>query len=107
MLEAYCWPRSAVPGDRVGVHVSSDSPTVTVTVARDGLEPTEVWRAEHVAAGRHEVPEEASSNGCDWPVALDIAVGDWRARYYPRAGTPRAERAHPLLVVRGRDRPPP
>ncbi len=45
MLEAYCWPRSAVPGDRVGLHLSSDSPTVTVTVTRDGDEPTEVWRA--------------------------------------------------------------
>ena len=82
MLEAYCWPRSAVPGDRVGLHLSSDSPMVAVTVTRDGFEPTEVWRAEGIEAARHQTPRDASADGCDWPVALEIPVGPWRSGYY-------------------------
>ena len=105
MLEAYCWPRSAVPGERVGLHVSSDAPRVAVTVTRDGLEPLDVWRADAVAAEEHPTPDDASASGCGWPAATEIPVGEWPSGYYAvtvRAGD---ERADAFLVVRAGDRP--
>ena len=105
MLEAYCWPRSAAPGEYVGLHLSSDAPTVTVTVTRDGVIPTEVWRADDVAASAHPAPADASANGCGWPVAVDIPIGDWPSGYYAVTVTARNERADAFLVVRAGDRP--
>ena len=74
MLEAYCWPRSADPGQVVGLHVSTDAAGFDVTVTRDGAEPLEVWRGTGTA-GHHATPADASANGCGWPVSLEIAVG--------------------------------
>ena len=104
MLDAYCWPRSAEPGDRVGLHVSSDAPAVTVTVARDGAEPSEVWRAD-VSVGTHRVPDDASANGCGWPVATEIPIGDWPSGYYAVTVAAGDDRADAFLVVRAGHRP--
>ena len=103
MLEAYCWPRSAEPGERVGLHVSSDAPTVTVAVTRDGAEPAEVWRAD-VPAGNHPTPEGASERGCDWPAATEIPIGHWPSGYYTVTVSAGDDRADAFLVVRAGDR---
>jgi len=105
MLEAYCWPRSVVPGDRVGLHISSDAPTVSVTVTHDGIEPADVWRADEIAASAHPTPDDASANGCGWPAAVEIPVGDWRSGYYAVTATAGGERADAFVVVRAGDRP--
>ena len=103
MLEAYCWPRSVEPGRSVGVHVSTDAHDFEVTVTRDGAEPLEVWRGGGVA-GNHATPPDASANGCDWPVALEIPVGEWPSGYYAVTLTAGDERAEAFLVVRAGDR---
>ena len=101
MLEAYCFPRSALPGERLPLHVSTDAGTVDVEVAREGAERTVVWRAADVAAGAHTTPADAAENGCGWPAALEIPIGeDWLSGFYAvtlRAGD---ERAEAFLVVR-------
>jgi hypothetical protein len=104
MLEAYSWPRSAVPGQTVGLHLSSDARTVTVAVTRDALEPIEVWRADEVTVHEHLTPDDASANGCGWPVALEIPVGDWPSGYYAVTVTAGDERADAFLVVRAGER---
>ena len=100
MLEAYCWPRSVEPGEPVGLHVSTDAPTFEVAVTRDGAEPLEVWRDAGCIAGHHATPEDASSNGCCWPAALQIPVGEWPSGYYAVTLTAGDERAEAFLVVR-------
>ena len=101
MLEAYCFPRSALPGETLPLHVSTDAGTFDVEVAREGAQRTVVWRAADVAADAHATPSDAASNGCAWPAALEIPIGtDWRSGYYAvtlRAGD---ERAEAFLVVR-------
>jgi hypothetical protein len=102
VLEAYCWPMSVAPGEPVGVHVSTDAPSFDVVVTREGADPEVVWRREAAIAGNHPTPEHASSQGCGWPEAFEIPVGDWRSGYYAVTLTADAERADAFLVVRPR-----
>lgn len=101
MLEAYCFPRSGVPGQSLPLHVSTDAAAVDVAVAREGVERDVVWRAHGVSADAHPTPEDASANGCSWPAALEIPIGsDWRSGYYSVTLTAGDEHADAFLVVR-------
>jgi hypothetical protein len=100
MLEAYCWPPSAAPGDEVGIHVAADGGRVHVEVARDGLTREVVWHGE-VEAAPHAIPPDASAEGCRWPAAGTLTVGaDWRSGYHAVTLTCGGERADAFLVVR-------
>lgn len=99
-LDAYCWPPSVARGEPTALHVSTDSGVFDVEVAREGSQREVFWRAERVRAGDHPTPEDASANGCDWPSAIEIPVGDWRSGYYAVTLTAGDERHHAFLVVR-------
>jgi hypothetical protein len=101
VLEAYCWPLSVDAGAHVGVHLSTDAPGVAVRVARDGGNRREVFALSDVVAGHHETPDTASANGCGWPGAFEIPVGeDWPSGYYTVTVTAGGERADAYFVVR-------
>jgi hypothetical protein len=106
-VDSYCWPPSVAPGEPVGLHVSTDAGAFEVEVAREGAEREPVWRASGTA-GDHPTPEDASTAGCGWPVALEIPVGaDWRSGYYAVTVTAGGERSDAYLVVRpGAERAP-
>ena len=107
MLEAYCWPQSAAPGEPVALHVATDAPSFDVTVARVGAGNDVVWRADGLVAGEHPTPDDASAGGCGWPAALEIPVGeDWRSGYYAVELTAGSDRCDAFLVVRPRDDDP-
>lgn len=108
MLEGYCFPRSAQPGESIPVHVSTDATAFDVEVAREGAEREVVWRARNVPGERHATPDDASAHGCRWPITLEIPTGaDWRSGYYAVTLTAGDERAEAFLVVRpGSDRAP-
>jgi hypothetical protein len=92
----------------VALHASTDLSTFQIEVARDGADHRVVWTGEG-AAGYHAVPEDASSEGCGWPAALQIPVGgDWRSGYYAVTLTSGETRADAFFVVRPRpaDRAP-
>jgi len=99
-LEAYCWPPSVARGEAVGLRVSTDAPSFDVMVAREGAASEPAWSIEQVAARSHETPADASSNGCGWPIALEIPVRDWRSGYYAVTVTAGGQRADAFLVVR-------
>ncbi len=100
MLEAYCWPHSVAPGEPVPLRISTDAGSFAVEVTRDGYDPEVVWNGEG-RADAHVVPADASANGCDWPVALEIPVGaGWRSGYYAVTVTAGDERVDAFLVVR-------
>ena len=84
VVTGYCWPQSAARGDQVGLHLSSSGGRpVRVEVARIGGHRDVVFRAEAVAAGDHEPPQDAASLGCEWPAALTLNVDpEWRSGYY-------------------------
>jgi len=56
---------------------------VRVEIARVGVRREVVFTSASVATGDHETPKTASSNGCEWPVALTVDVDpSWRSGYY-------------------------
>jgi hypothetical protein len=101
MLQAYCWPQSASPGEPAPLHVSTDAPTFDVEVARQGARSEVVWRAEGVVGAEQPIPPDASAAGCGWSLSLEIPVGeDWRSGYYAVTVTAGVEAADAFLVVR-------
>src|SRR3954465_11491913 len=84
VVVGYCWPQSVIGGEQVGLHLSSSGGRpVRVEVARVGLRREVVHRSDAVRSDEHETPRDASSNGCDWPVALSLDVDPaWRSGYY-------------------------
>ena len=99
-LEAYCWPPSTGRGEPVGLCVSTDAPTFDVAVVREGAEGEPIWSAEGIGGRSHDTPDDASSNGCGWPSALEIPVGGWRSGYHAVTVTAGDERGDAFLVVR-------
>ena len=82
VVTGYCWPQSVNAGEQVGLHMSSSAGRpVRVEVARVGARRDVVFSAHAVAAGEHETPKDAASNGCRWPIALvlDVALRGGRA----------------------------
>ena len=84
VVTGYCWPQSVPLGGRVGLHMSSsEGRPVRVEVARVGTPREVVFRADAVATGEHDTPQDAASRGCDWPEALSLQVDPaWRSGYY-------------------------
>jgi hypothetical protein len=102
---AYCRPQSVRAGDEVALHLSALTPTVSVEVVRDGLEPEVVWRRASVGAPALPIPDDAPEAGCGWPAAITIPVGaSWRSGLYlvriVPAGMSEAEPPTAFFVVR-------
>ena len=84
VVAGYCWPQSVAAGGHVDLHLSSPGGRpVRVEVARVGARRDIVFSDDAVPADEHEIPKDAASRGCDWPVALTFAVDPaWRSGYY-------------------------
>ena len=85
-VHGYCWPQSVVAGERVALHLSAtpdgDGPrSVAVEVARVGWK-REVVHTETLDVDHHPVPDAAAANGCAWPAATELTVGEWRNGYH-------------------------
>jgi hypothetical protein len=108
-VTGYCWPQSVAPGEAVGLHLSSPGGRpVQVEVARVGGTRDVLW-TETVGADHHPTPRGADANGCDWPVAASIGVGDgWRSGYHEVVLTVdvdgRQRTSHAFFVVRPTER---
>lgn len=104
-VTGYCWPQSVDAGQAVALHLSSaGGRPVEVEVARVGGRREVLW-TETVGADFHPTPDEADANGCDWPAAVSIPVGDdWRSGYHEVVLTidvdGKTRRSHAFFVVR-------
>jgi hypothetical protein len=106
VVEGYCGALSALPGDSVALHVRCTSNTYDVSVSPWGGD--EVWSAHGLPGVAHDTPADADANGCGWPMAVSIPVGDeWPSGMYlvtlsaPDAPADRA-RGYAMFVVRAR-----
>lgn len=115
-LWVYTDATSYAPGERATLFVSSPERRVGLRVFRVGAEESLVLERSGLEAGRYEISEAAWRDGCAWPAAFDIEVGnDWLSGYYRlqlhageheashffvvRAANPGADARHVLVLA--------
>jgi hypothetical protein len=82
-VEGYAGSVSYAPGEELALHLSTSAATIAVEIVRLGAKPESVWSSPAVAGREHPVPEDASSHGCRWPVAVSLKIpAEWRSGYY-------------------------
>ncbi|WP_435010491.1 N,N-dimethylformamidase beta subunit family domain-containing protein [Tundrisphaera lichenicola] len=82
-VEGYTDRLSYVAGDTVELHVSTTSARYSIEVARLGAESKVVLNQAEIAGGSYPIPENASNQGCGWPVSHRITIpADWKSGYY-------------------------
>src|ERR1700744_2627799 len=100
MTALYTDRLSVAPGESFAIHASSAAGLCRLEIARVG-EGREVVLRQPITVGGHPTPADADAKGCGWPVAAEIAVGDWRSGYYDIALTDaKGETAHHFVCVR-------
>ena len=108
-IHGYPGKRSYVAGEELTFHLSTDLAEVDLEIARIGAGRQVVWNGNGIRAAKHPVPKNASSHGCNWPVASTIKVPEsWASGCYEalaRSGETQGNRM--FFVVRssrpGRD----
>ena len=82
-IEGYTSRSSVLPGEEVGLHISTSAKQYSLQISRMGAEQEIVFEKSGLVAAQHPVPENASSHGCAWPEAMRIPVAaEWRSGYY-------------------------
>ena len=100
-VEGYTDQLSYRAGEQVRFHVSTSADQYALEVTRIGAEREVIWQQDQLPGSSHPVPEDASSNGCGWPVSHSLEVPDnWRSGYYEFAL--RVEDQGGKFVQRGR-----
>ena len=71
------------PGGTVTLHVSCRTERYDIVIHRWGADKEQVWAANGLVGTEHATPADADSNGCGWPVAVTVPIGDdWRSGFY-------------------------
>ena len=73
-VEGYTGKVSYVPGETLNLHVSTSASVFTAEIIRLGGADKKVWAREVTQGQACTVQENASSHGCDWPVALEMPI---------------------------------
>ncbi len=107
MPSCYTDRTSLFPGETVSIHASSTTPDCHLEIARVGAERRVVLNLP-VQVGAHARPAHADRDGCGWPVAVEVRVGDdWSSGYYDLLLTDAAgaQTHHYICVKSPADRP--
>lgn len=82
-VEGYFDQLSYVPGATAKMHLSSSAQSISMAIERVGAKTELVLEANALSAMVQPIPDRASSDGCQWPVAHEFKIpGDWRSGYY-------------------------
>ncbi len=83
-IEGYPDKQSVAPGEELQLHTSTTATEYSIEIARWGADRKVVFQKEKIpGGGTHPVPENASANGCNWPVSFRLTVPtDWPTGYY-------------------------
>ena len=106
VVDGYCDRMSCLPGDEVGLCVSTNGTRYQVEVSRVGTDRRVVWKSSELPGALHPVPADAAMRGCRWPVGVKIPVGkEWRSGLYRivlRAidGSRRSQPREAIFIVR-------
>jgi hypothetical protein len=70
-------------GEKVNFHISTTAPQFALEIARLAARREVVGTVRGLPGAQHAVPENASTDGCRWPVTTTVPVsGEWRSGYY-------------------------
>ena len=79
-IEGYTDQLSVEAGEEIGFHISTNTRGYSVEIARVGAERKIVWTKQGLPGAEHPVPENSFSDGCNWPIALKVAVPEnWKS----------------------------
>jgi len=82
-VEGYAGQLSYAPGEEVAFHVSTTAAKFSCEISRLGAQTNVVWTKRDLPGKEHPVPDDASAQGCRWPEAFRVPVGEkWRSGYY-------------------------
>lgn len=82
-VEGYASQVSYLPGEELRLCISCSEPEFSAEITRMGSKPVSVWKSDKLAGKAYPIPENASSHGCKWPVAVTIKIPeDWKSGYY-------------------------
>lgn len=82
-VEGYTGQVSYAPGEEVTLCVSCAGASFSVEITRIGARSERVWSEENIPGKVYPVPDNASSHGCQWPVAVTVKIPpEWRSGYY-------------------------
>src|SRR4051812_35359595 len=73
-VEGYCDRPSYQPGETIAFHVSTTAPQYALEITRLGDRTEVVLGKSGLAGTAHSIPEDASSQGCNWPAAYQLKV---------------------------------
>ena len=83
IIEGYADRLSVQAGDQIGFHISTNAATYAIEIARVGAAREPVWSQADLPGQLYPTPENASSYGCNWPVALQLSIPEgWQSGYY-------------------------
>ena len=82
-VEGYADQLSYCLGEKARLCVSTSAERYAVEIARLGAVREVVWQCSDLPGVDHPVPEDASSQGCGWPVSCEVKIAaTWRSGYY-------------------------
>ena len=82
-VEGYASRVSYQPGEELTLHVSTTASSFAVEITRLGSPRTVVTNLVSIPGKRYPIPENASTHGCGWPVAIRFALpAEWNSGYY-------------------------
>ena len=82
-VEGYTSEVSYAPGELMQIHVSSSAPLFSIEISRLGCKREVVLQERDVSGSMFPVPEDASSQGCGWPVGWQFTIPEgWDSGYY-------------------------
>ena len=102
MLACYTDRLSVRPGESFALHATVANGPCRLDIARVGAAREIVMAMDGVEAGEYPVPPHVDRDGCNWPVALEVKVGeDWQSGYYDICLTDAAgQETHHFVCVR-------
>ncbi len=81
-VEAYAMPMSYTVGEEVKLRVSCAEKRFYYTLYRLGATKKEIQNAIVSDVRQHDIPKDASSHGCRWPVTVSIPTEGFKTGYY-------------------------
>lgn len=73
-IDIYPSALSFQAGDQVPLHISSTAKRFSIEVAREGSKREVLTRIEDITGVKHDVPANASTHGCGWPVSVAVPL---------------------------------